>query len=113
MVKKIRPLLTQKYDITHKILNQLTDLESRYILFSIIKKPKTIKEISKEQKIPTSSVYKKIQELKVCALVSKQNKFLDNKHIATYYQSLIKEVKISISKFEPTISFNENKLIKK
>lgn len=113
MVKEIRPLLTEKYDITHKILNQLTDLESRYVLFSIIKKSKTAKEISKEQKIPLSSVYKKIQKLKVCALVSEQKEFLDNRHIATYYQSLIKEVEISISKFEPTISFNKNKLIKK
>jgi len=113
MVKKILPLLIEKYDITHKILNQFTDLESRHILFSIIKKAKTVKEISKEQKIPTSSVYNKIRQLKVCALISEQNEFLDNKHIAKYYQSLIKEVKISISKFEPTISFNENKLVKK
>jgi predicted transcriptional regulator len=113
MVKKIRPLLIEKYDIAQKILYQLTDLESRYILFSIIKKPKTVKEISKERKIPRSSVYKKIQKLKEYSLISEKMDFLDNNHIARYYQSLIKDVEISISKFEPVISFNKNKLAKK
>ena len=113
LIKKSKVLLASKYDISQKILKELANFESRHILFAIIKHPKSILDIAQEQKIPLSSVYKKIQKLKVCALVSEQKEFLDNRHIATYYQSLIKEVEISISKFEPTISFNKNKLIKK
>lgn len=40
MVKKVIPLLVEKYDIANKILRELVDLESRHILFSIIKKTK-------------------------------------------------------------------------
>ena len=110
--KKIIPLLVEKYDISHKILNQFVDLESRHMLFSIIKKPKSAQEISKELKIPLSSVYKKIQELNVCSLVSEKSGFSEKGPIVTFYQSLIKDVKISITKFEPSISFTKKRNVK-
>lgn len=112
MAKKIRPLLVEKYDISHKVFNELADLESRYILFSIIKKPKRIQEISKELQIPLSSAYKKIQSLKECSLVSEEADFIKTGHIATFYQSRIKDVKIIITKFELRISFTKNKDVK-
>jgi len=107
--KKIKLSLVEKYDISHKVFNELADLESRHILFSIIKKPKRIQEISKELKIPLSSAYKKIQSLKEYSLVSEEAGFTETGHIATFYQSRIKDVKISITKFEPSISFTKNK----
>ncbi len=109
MVKKLYPSLVRKYDISHKVLNELVDLESRHILFSIIKEPKRIQEISKELKIPLSSAYKKIQSLKECHLVSEKTDFTETGHIATWYQSRVKDVKISITKFEPSISFTKNR----
>ena len=113
MAKKLRPLLVEKYDISHKIFNELIDLESRHILFSIIKKPKRAKDISKDLKIPISSVYKKIQSLKECSLIFEKSNFTNTGHIATFYQSLIKEVKINIKEFEPKITFTKNTSIKK
>ena len=104
--------MIQKYDITHKILNLLLDLESRHILFSIIKEPKTAQEISTESKIPISSVYKKIREIKTYSLVFEKTDFSDKGRIVKFYQSLIKDVEISITEFEPLISFNKNKLVK-
>jgi len=112
MAKKIHPLLVEKYDISHKIFNELIDLESRHILFSIIKKPKRAREVSKELKIPLSSVYKKIRSLKECSLVSEESDFLETGHIATFYQSKIEDVKINITKFEPSISFTKNLNVK-
>ena len=112
LIKKSKVLLTEKYDIVHKILNELVHLESRYILFSIIKHPKSIKDISREQKIPISSVYKKMMSLKECSLIHENQDFATNNHITRYYQSKIKDIKISITKFEPEISFTENKLVK-
>jgi len=102
----------EKYDISQKVLREFSDLESRHILFSIIKEPKRAKEISHELKIPLSSVYKKIKDLKKCSLISEKRKFTDNGHLTIFYQSLIQDVEISITKFEPLISFNKNKTMK-
>lgn len=105
---KIRPLLVEKYDITQKIFSELSHLESRYILFSIINKPKRAQEISKELKIPMSSVYKRINSLKDCALIYSKTGFEKKGYVVTRYQSMIKDAKINIKKFEPSISFTKN-----
>jgi len=113
MPQKVSPLLVEKYDIANKILNRFADLESRHILFSIIKKPKTVKKISEELKIPQSSAYKKIQDLLDGSLILEVKRgFGDNGGIIKYYQSRIDDVNISISRFEPEISFQKNSRIK-
>ncbi len=101
-------LATEKFDITHKIFQELSDLESRHILFSIINKSKSIMEISKELNIPRSSVYKKIRSLEENALISSELIFAKNKHKTRLYQSRITDAKIMISKFEPIIIFQKN-----
>ncbi|MCV0431492.1 hypothetical protein [Nitrosopumilus sp.] len=107
-MKKINVLETEKFDITHKILKILSDLESRHILFSIINKSKSVQEIAKELKIPLSSAYKKIQSLQENALISDELTFTKNRRRARLYQSRIIDVKISIFKFEPTITLKKN-----
>ncbi|WP_371504232.1 winged helix-turn-helix domain-containing protein [Nitrosopumilus adriaticus] len=113
MTTKLKPSLIEKYDISHKMFNELVHLESRHILFSIIKESKSILEISKEMKIPLSSAYKQIQSLKDCSLITEKKDFTESGHITTFYQSLIKDVKISITKFEPSISFTKNEITRK
>jgi len=112
-MKKSKVLLTEKYDISQKIFKELVNLESRHILFSIIKHPKSIIDIAKEQKIPVSTAYKKMASLEKCALIHENIDFAKNGHITKYYQSKIKDVEISISKFEPEIGFSKNNLVKK
>jgi hypothetical protein len=105
-------LLADKYDISQKILKELANFESRYILFAIIKSPKSVRVISREQKIPLNSVYKRLTSLKKCFLIHEKQDFAENGHITRYYQSKIKDVKISITKFEPKISFKKNNFVK-
>ncbi len=112
MIKKPKVLLTEKYDISNKILSELANLESRHILFAIMKQPKSAQTISREQKIPLSSVYKRITSLKECSLIHEKADFAMSGHVARYYQSKIKDIEIIITKFEPKISFTKNKLIK-
>ena len=112
MIKKPKVLLAEKYDISHKILNELTNLESRHILFGTMKSHKSIQDISREQKIPLSSVYKRIESLKECSLISEKVDFSEKGHVTRYYQSRIKDIEISITKFEPKIRFTKNKLMK-
>ncbi len=108
MARKINLQVIEKYDISNKIFNELADYQSRSILFSIIKKPKTPHEISRDLKIPRSTVYNKIEKLFQLSLVSVKRDFSDNGRIFRYYQSKIDDVKISISKFEPSISLKKN-----
>ena len=97
MLIKKSILLAYKYDISQKILKELANFESRYILFTIIKYSKSVGDISREQKIPLSSVYKRLRSLKECSLIYEKIDFAENGHITTYYQSKIKDVKISIT----------------
>lgn len=113
LVKKSQVLLASKYDISQKILKELSNFESRHILFATLKHPKSIQDISQEEKIPLSSVYKRIMSLKECSLIHEEIDFSGNDHITRYYQSKIKDVEISLTKFEPKITFTKNKLVKK
>ena len=112
LAKESRVYLIKKYDISQKILNELVHLESRHILFSMMKHRKSIQDICREQKIPQSSVYKRIQLLKGCSLIHENADFSESGHVTKYYQSKIKDIEISMTKFEPKISFLKNKLIK-
>lgn len=112
LIKKSKVLLSDKYDISQKILKELTNFESRHILFATIIHPKIAQDISHEQKIPLSSVYKRIKSLQECALIHEQKIIHDNGRIVSYYQSKIKDIEISISKFEPKITFSKNKMAK-
>lgn len=110
--KKLYPLLVEKYDISQKVLKQLSNLEYRTVLFSIIESPLTVTEISNKNKIPLSSVYKIMQQLLESSLIVKKYSISDNGRITAWYQSRIKDVHISISKFEPTMSLSRNMLLK-
>ena len=112
LIKKSKILLAEKYDISQKILKELANLESRHILFAIMKSPKSIQDISRKQKIPLSSVYKRIESLKECSLIHEHVDFAENGHITRYYQSKIKDIEVSITKFEPKITFTKNRLMK-
>jgi len=112
LIKKSKVLLASKYDISQKILKELANFESRHILFAIIKHPKSIQDIAQEQKIPLSSVYNRITSLKGCSLIHEKADFAENGHIIKYYHSKIKDVEISIAKFEPKIRFTKNERIK-
>ncbi|WP_299290106.1 DUF742 domain-containing protein [Nitrosopumilus sp.] len=112
MVKKLTPALVDKYDIAQKMLKQLANLESRTVLFSIIKKQETVSEISKKTEIPLSTVYVIISKLFDSALIVKKYNLNDDGRRTVWYQSKVKEVCINITKFEPEISFKKNTLMK-
>lgn len=111
MIKKSNVLLADKYDISQKIFKELVNVESRHILFSIMKQPKSILDVAKEQKIPISSVYKRMKSLEKCALIHVNIDLPENGHVTRYYQSKIKDIEINITNFEPKIRFTKNELV--
>ena len=106
-----RPTLSQlkKYDVNQKVLKALADVQSRAILFSVVKEGKTTAELAEEHKIPLSSVYKKISDLEDLSLIKIERWVLaDNGKKFKLYKSRISKADISIRKPEPVISLSPN-----
>ena len=106
-----RPTLSQlkKYDVNQKVLEALADVQSRSILFSVIKTGKTAAELAEKHKIPLSSVYKKISDLEDLSLIKVEKLILaDNGKKFKLYKSRISKADISIRKPEPVIILSPN-----
>ncbi len=68
----------KKYDITQKVIEALSDTESRTILFSIIRRGKTASVLSTSLHIPLSSVYKKLSDLEYLTLIEVEKYLTSN-----------------------------------
>ena len=99
----------KKYDITQKVIEALSDAESRTILFSIIRKGKTANDLSVSLHIPLSSVYKKLSDLENLTLIEIEKTVLseNGKHFKIY-KSRINKAEISIKKPEPILLLSAN-----
>ena len=109
MRKKLSLSQLKKYDVNQKVLDALADVQSRAILFSVIKKGKTAAELAEEHRIPLSSVYKKISELEDLTLLKVERWILsDSGRKFKVYRSRISRAEVSIRKSEPVISLSPN-----
>jgi len=109
LAKRLTLPQLKKYDITQKVIESLADAESRTILFSIIKKGKTVAEISEKCKIPLSSVYKKLSDLEDLTLVEVEKWLISDKgRKFKIFKSRISKADISIKKSEPSLTLVPN-----
>ncbi len=110
MPKRLTFTQLKKYDIAQKIIESLADAESRAILFSTIKKGKTVTDLSYTLKIPLSSVYKKLSELEELSLIQVEKWTLSDKgRKFKVYKSRISKADITTKKSEPSINLVANK----
>ena len=110
MSRRITFSQLKKYDIAQKIIESLADAESRAILFSTIKKGKTVTDLSYTLKIPLSSVYKKLSKLEELSLIQVEKWTLSDKgRKFKVYKSRISKADITIKKSEPSINLVANK----
>ena len=109
MAKRLTLPQLKKYDITQKVIESLSDAESRTILFSIIKKGKTAAEISEKCKIPLSTVYKKLSDLENLTLLEVEKWLISDKgRKFKIFKSRISKADISIKKSEPSLTLVPN-----
>lgn len=108
-MKKLTPSQIKKYDIDQKIIHELANLESRQVLFSIVKQAKTPANISSKNKIPLSTVYVKLKNLKELSLAYVEKTELEDGYKIKYYKSRIRSADISISKQKPKLVLTKNK----
>lgn len=101
--------LTQKkrYDINHKILESLANLESRIIIFSIVKESKTAESIAFDEKLPQSSVYSKLRDLENLGLICVDDiEKTSAGRITKKYRSRISGVTMNLKSTEPKFKLN-------
>ncbi len=99
----------KKYDITQKVIEALSETESRTILFSIIRKGKTANDLSTSLHIPLSSVYKKLADLEYLTLIEVEKYLISDKgRRFKIYRSRINKAEIIIKKPEPVVLLSAN-----
>jgi len=99
----------KKYDVTQKVIEALSETESRTILFSIIRKGKTANDLSTSLHIPLSSVYKKLADLEYLTLIEVEKYLISDKgRRFKIYRSRINKAEIIIKKPEPVVLLSAN-----
>ena len=106
-----KPTIIQlsEYDITQKIIESLTNVCSRAVLFSIKNEPKDATQIADELKISISTVYKTLSHLEELALIDVEKFVFSNegKKIKKY-KSRISKAEITMTNVEPVLSLYPN-----
>ena len=98
-----------EFDITQKIIESLSNVCTRAVLFSIKNKSKDATQIADELKISISTVYKTLSTLEDLALVEVDQYIIssEGKKIKQY-RSRIGRVEITLDNLEPTLNLYPN-----
>jgi predicted transcriptional regulator len=106
-----KPTIIQlsEFDITQKIIESLSNVCTRSVLFSVKNKSKDATQIADELKISLSTVYKTLSTLENLALaeVDKYVISSEGKKIKLY-RSRIGKVEITLDDLEPSLNLYSN-----
>ena len=98
-----------EFDVTQKIIESLSNVCTRTVLFSVKNQPKDATQIADELKVSLSTVYKTLSNLEDLALVE-IDKFVispEGKKIKQY-KSRIGKVEITLTDTEPRLNLYPN-----
>lgn len=106
-----KPTIIQlsEFDITQKIIESLSNVCTRSVLFSVKTQSKDATQIADELKISLSTVYKTLSTLEELAL-AEVDKFIispEGKKIKLY-RSRIGKVEITLDDMEPSLNLYSN-----
>ena len=99
-----------EFDITQRIIESLSNVCTRAVLFSVKDESKDATQIATELKISLSTVYKTLSTLEELAL-AEVDKFVispEGKKIK-HYRSRISKVEITLDNLEPSLNLYPNK----
>ena len=108
-MSKPNVLQLNEYNITQKIIESVTNVCSRAVLFSVLTQAKDATQIAEELKLSISNVYKTLSHLENLALVSVDKYIIssEGKKIKKY-KSRIGQVEILIRGIEPVLNLYPN-----
>ena len=98
-----------EFDITQKIIESLSSVCTRAVLFSVKNKSKDATQIAEELKISISTVYKTLSNLEDLALIEIDRYVIssEGKKIKQY-RSRIGKVEIVLDNLEPSLNLYPN-----
>ena len=98
-----------EFDITQKIIESLSNVCTRSVLFSVKNESKDVTQIANELKISLSTVYKTLSTLEDLALAEIDRYVIssEGKKIKLY-RSRIGKVEITLDDLEPTLILHPN-----
>ena len=98
-----------EFDITQKIIESLSNICTRSVLFAVKNESKDVTQIADELKISLSTVYKTLATLEDLALaeVDRYEISPEGKKIKLY-RSRIGKVEITLENLEPTLILHPN-----
>ena len=98
-----------EFDITQKIIESLSNVCTRAVLFSVKNESKDATQIADELKLSLSTVYKTLANLEELALIVVDRYVISNEgKKIKLYKSRIGKVEISITDIEPTLRIYPN-----
>ncbi len=94
-----------EFDVTQKIIESLSNVCTRAVLFCVKKEAKDANQISEELNISLSSVYKTVSNLEELALIDVEKYVIskEGKKIKLY-RSRIGKVEITMQNMEPVLN---------
>ena len=98
-----------EFDVTQKIIESLSNVCTRSVLFSVKNESKDVPQIADELKISISTVYKTLSTLEDLALAEIDRYMIspEGKKIKLY-RSRIGKVEITLDDLEPTLILHPN-----
>jgi predicted transcriptional regulator len=108
-VSKKSIIQLSEFDITQKIIESLSNVCTRSVLFSVKNESKDVTQISEELKISLSTVYKTLATLEDLALaeIDRYEISPEGKKIKLY-RSRIGKVEITLENLEPVLMLHPN-----
>jgi predicted transcriptional regulator len=108
-VSKKSIIQLSEFDITQKIIESLSNICTRSVLFAVKNESKDVTQIADELKISLSTVYKTLATLEDLALaeVDRYEISSEGKKIKLY-RSRIGKVEITLENLEPTLMLYPN-----
>jgi len=110
-VSKKSIIQLSEFDITQKIIESLSNVCTRSVLFAVKNESKDVTQIADELKISLSTVYKTLSTLEDLALaeIDRYEISPEGKKIKLY-RSRIGKVEIVLDDLEPTLSLHPNEV---
>jgi predicted transcriptional regulator len=100
-----------EFDVTQRIIESLSNVCTRSVLFSIKHESKDVTQIANELKISLSTVYKTLSTLEDLALAEiEQYVISDEGKKIKLYRSRIGKVEITLEDLEPVLSLYPNNI---
>ena len=102
-----------EFDVTQKIIESLSNVCTRAVLFSVKDSSKDATQIAEQLKISLSTVYKTLSNLEDLALVEVDQYVISNEgKKIKQYKSRIGKVEITMTNMEPILNLYPNSLSK-